>query len=52
MPKSICILGAGVIGCEYVTIFSTMGSKVYLINAHDAILQFLDDAFPPPSLSR
>ena len=30
-PKSIAVLGAGVIGCEYATIFSTMGSKVFLI---------------------
>ncbi len=43
MPKSICVVGAGVIGCEYATIFATMGCKVYLVNAHDAILQFLDD---------
>src|SRR5690606_33391163 len=25
-PQSIVVLGAGVIGCEYATIFSTMGS--------------------------
>ncbi|MDR3624290.1 MAG: Si-specific NAD(P)(+) transhydrogenase [Chlamydiales bacterium] len=42
IPQSICIVGAGVIGCEYVTIFATMGSKVYLINRTDAILPFID----------
>jgi NAD(P) transhydrogenase len=41
-PKSIAVLGAGVIGCEYATIFSTMGSKVFLINRGDEILPFID----------
>lgn len=41
-PKSIAILGAGVIGLEYATIFSTMGVKVYLINRSDKLLGFID----------
>lgn len=41
-PQSIVILGAGVIGVEYATIFSTMGTKVYLINRTDKILTFID----------
>ncbi len=41
-PKSLCVVGAGVIGCEYTTIFSTMGSKVHLVNNRDKILPFLD----------
>ncbi|HEY2810493.1 MAG TPA: Si-specific NAD(P)(+) transhydrogenase [Rhabdochlamydiaceae bacterium] len=41
-PTSICIVGAGVIGCEYATIFSTMGSKVSLINDKTAILAHID----------
>lgn len=41
-PKSIAILGAGVIGVEYATIFSTMGTKVFLINRNDKILAFID----------
>lgn len=41
-PNSLCVLGAGVIGCEYATIFATMGTKVYLVNSHDKILGFLD----------
>lgn len=41
-PKTLCVVGAGVIGCEYTTIFSTMGTKVYLINNRDKILPFLD----------
>jgi len=41
-PKSLCVVGAGVIGCEYTTIFSTMGTKVHLVNNRDKILPFLD----------
>ncbi len=41
-PSSICIVGAGVIGCEYATIFSTIGTKVYLINDKEKILPFID----------
>ncbi|NDD57739.1 MAG: Si-specific NAD(P)(+) transhydrogenase [Chlamydiae bacterium] len=41
-PSSICIIGAGVIGCEYATIFSTMGAKVHLINDKEKILPFVD----------
>ncbi len=42
-PRSICVIGAGVIGCEYATIFGTMGSKAYLVNRSDKILPFLDE---------
>lgn len=42
-PKSIAVLGAGVIGCEYATIFSTMGTKVFLINRASKILTFIDN---------
>lgn len=42
-PTSMCIVGAGVIGCEYATIFATMGIPVYLINRHEKILPFLDN---------
>ena len=42
IPDSLCIVGAGVIGCEYATIFGVMGCKVYLVNNSDRILPFLD----------
>lgn len=42
IPESLCVVGAGVIGCEYATIFSTIGTKVYLVNSNDMILPFLD----------
>jgi len=41
-PISLCVVGAGVIGCEYATIFATMGVKVYLINDKHEILPFID----------
>ena len=38
------IVGAGVIGCEYATIFSNFGkTKVYLIDRQDSILPFEDE---------
>lgn len=43
-PKSMVILGAGVIGCEFATIFSNFGStKVNLIDKGDRILPFEDE---------
>lgn len=42
-PTSLCVVGAGVIGCEYATIFSTMGTKVYLVNDKEHILPFIDE---------
>jgi len=43
-PKSLVIVGAGVIGCEYATIFSNFGkTKVYLIDRADRILPFEDE---------
>ncbi|MEY4571669.1 MAG: hypothetical protein RLZ10_880 [Bacteroidota bacterium] len=42
-PKSLVIVGAGVIGCEYATIFSNFGkTKVYIIDRQDHILPFED----------
>src|SRR5262249_13541375 len=42
MPKSICIIGGGVIGCEDATIFAPMGIRVVLLDNRDTILPFLD----------
>lgn len=41
-PKTIIIYGAGVIGCEYASIFRGMGVKVDLVNVRDRLLSFLD----------
>jgi NAD(P) transhydrogenase len=42
-PRSVTIYGAGVIGCEYASIFATLGLKVNLVNTRDRLLAFLDD---------
>lgn len=43
-PESMVIVGAGVIGCEFATIFSGFGkTKVHLIDKGDRILPFEDE---------
>lgn len=42
-PHSIAIYGAGVIGCEYASIFRGLRTKVNLINTRSKLLSFLDD---------
>ncbi len=42
-PRSVTIYGAGVIGCEYASIFRGLRIKVNLINSRDRLLAFLDD---------
>ncbi|MGR3220388.1 MAG: Si-specific NAD(P)(+) transhydrogenase [Candidatus Anammoxibacter sp.] len=42
-PRSITIYGAGVIGCEYASIFRGLRIKVNLINTRNQLLSFLDD---------
>ena len=41
--RSVTIYGAGIIGCEYASIFRGAGIKVTLINSRDRLLSFLDD---------
>ncbi|WP_044239027.1 Si-specific NAD(P)(+) transhydrogenase [Chondromyces apiculatus] len=43
MPQSMTIYGAGVIGCEYASMFRMLGVKVNLVNTRDKLLSFLDD---------
>ncbi|MBU1141714.1 MAG: dihydrolipoyl dehydrogenase [Firmicutes bacterium] len=42
-PKSLVIIGGGVIGVEFATIFSSLGSKVTIIEKLDGILSMIDD---------
>ena len=43
-PRSLVVIGAGVIGCEYATIFANFGAtKIYLIDQQPRILPFEDD---------
>ncbi|MBW1650849.1 MAG: dihydrolipoyl dehydrogenase [Deltaproteobacteria bacterium] len=38
MPETILIIGAGVIGCEFASIFSLFGTKVTIVEALDRVL--------------
>jgi NAD(P) transhydrogenase len=42
LPRTLAVVGAGVIGCEYTTIFGALGIKVCLIDGRDRLLGFLD----------
>ena len=42
LPESLIIIGAGVIGCEFASIFSEFGTKVTLIEALGQILPTID----------
>lgn len=42
VARKIIIYGAGVIGCEYASIFTGLGYKVDLINNKDQLLSYLD----------
>ena len=42
-PFGMTIYGAGVIGCEYASIFLNMGVKVTLVNTLDRLLSFMDE---------
>lgn len=42
-PQSITVYGAGVIGCEYASMFRNLGIKVNLVNTRSKLLEFLDD---------
>ena len=41
--KSITIFGAGIIGCEYASMFRNLEIKVNLVNTRDRLLDFLDE---------
>ena len=42
-PRRVTIYGAGVIGCEYASIFANLDVKVNLVDTRDRLLSFLDD---------
>ena len=43
LPDSMLILGAGVIGCEFASIFAEFGSKITLIDTQPVILSHEDE---------
>ncbi|MGB6544897.1 MAG: Si-specific NAD(P)(+) transhydrogenase [Candidatus Acidiferrales bacterium] len=42
IPKSMVVVGGGVIGCEYASIFAALGVQVALVDGRDRLLPFLD----------
>lgn len=42
LPGSMAVIGGGVIGCEYVSMFAALGVKVTLIEPRNELLSFLD----------
>jgi NAD(P) transhydrogenase len=42
IPKSLAVIGGGVIGCEYASIFTALGVQVTLVDGRDRVLPFLD----------
>jgi NAD(P) transhydrogenase len=42
IPKALVILGGGVIGCEYASIFAALGTRCTIVEGRDQILGFLD----------
>ena len=42
IPQSLAVIGGGVIGCEYASIFAALGVKVTLVDGRDRLLPFLD----------
>lgn len=42
MPKTMTVLGAGVVGIEYASIFAALGIAVTLVDTRDRLLPYLD----------
>ena len=42
LPRTLSIIGGGVIGLEYATIFATLGIRVTLIDRYPRLLHFVD----------
>lgn len=42
-PRSVTVYGAGVVGCEYASMFRNLGCKLNLVNTRQRLLEFLDD---------
>jgi NAD(P) transhydrogenase len=42
IPQTMVVVGGGVIGCEYASIFTALGVRVTLIESHGRLLPFVD----------
>src|SRR6516225_7960787 len=46
LPRTLAGVGAGVIGCEYASIFAALGVRVTLIDKRHRLLPFVDQEIP------
>ena len=42
LPRTLTVVGGGVIGCEYACMFATLGTRVTLVEVSDRLLDFVD----------
>jgi NAD(P) transhydrogenase len=42
IPQRMVVIGGGVIGCEYASIFAALGVKVTIVNQRERLLMQLD----------
>jgi NAD(P) transhydrogenase len=42
IPKCMAVIGGGVIGCEYASIFTALGVQVTLVESRERLLPFID----------
>jgi NAD(P) transhydrogenase len=42
LPRSLAVIGGGVVGCEYACMFAALGSEVHIVDPRPRLLPFLD----------
>lgn len=42
LPRSLIVVGGGVIACEFATIFAALGSQVTILDSHAQVLAYMD----------
>ncbi|MFZ4614743.1 MAG: dihydrolipoyl dehydrogenase [Rectinemataceae bacterium] len=47
VPKRLCVIGGGVIGVEFASLFSSLGSQVTVVEMMDEIVPFMDAELAP-----
>lgn len=47
VPKTLCIIGGGVIGIEFASLFSSLGAKVFVVEMMDEIIPPMDKDHAP-----
>lgn len=43
LPKSLLVVGGGVIACEFVSIFAALGVEVSVVDSHEQLLAYLSE---------